>query len=60
MAVLTDEDEIGVFGIDGLVYRENDDRTVVADDVAGVRRDGAGFDDGIGVDGKDLAFVGEL
>jgi hypothetical protein len=60
VAVLANEDEIGIFGIDGLVYRKDDDGAVVADDVAGVRGGGTGFDDLVGVDGEDGAFVREF
>lgn len=59
VAVLADEDEIGIFGIDGLVYCKNDDGAVVADDVAAMCRIGAGFDDFVGVNGEDIAFIGE-
>jgi len=60
VAVLADEDEVGIFGIDGLVYRKDDDGAVVADNVAGVRGGGTGFDDLVGVDGEDGAFVREF
>ena len=60
VAVLADEDDVGVLGIFRLVYGEDDDGAVVADDVAGVGSEGAGLDDLVGIDGEDGALVGEL
>ena len=49
----------GSAGILRLVDGEDDDGTVMADDVAGVDV-AAGLFDFVGNDGEDLAFVGEL
>ena len=59
VAVLALEDDVGVGGVLGLVDGEDDDRAVVADDVALVD-EAAGLLDLVGVDGEDLALVGEL
>ena len=60
VAILADEDEVRVLGVDGLVYGEDDDGAAVTNDVAGVGSGGTGLDDLVGVDGKDGAFVGEF
>ena len=59
MAVLALEDDVGVVGVAGLVDSEDDDGTVVANDVANVDV-AARFFYGVGEDGEDFTFVGEL
>lgn len=59
VAILALEDDFGVGGIFGLVNGEDDDGTVVADDVAGIDT-AAGFFYGIGEDGEDFAFIVEF
>ena len=59
VAVLADEQDVGVGGVAGVVDREHDDRAVVADDVA-ARGDAAGLFDLIGGDGEDPAFVNDF
>jgi hypothetical protein len=56
VTVLTNEEDLGVVGVGGCVDREDDDRAVVADDVAtGV--DAAGLNHFVRGDGEDFAFV---
>ena len=59
MAILALEDNVGVFGVFGVIYGEDDDRAIVADDVAYVAVAG-GLDDGVGEDFEDFAVVREL
>ena len=66
VAVLADEDDGGVFGagaelaILGCVDRQDDDGAVVADDIFFASFGVAGLDEGIGVDGEDMALVGQF
>jgi len=59
MAVLALEDDVGVVGVAGFVDSENDDGTVVANDVADVDV-AARFFYGVGEDGEDFTSVGEF
>ncbi len=66
VAVLADEDDGGIFGagaelaIAAVINGEDDDGAVVADDVFLAGDGVAGLDEGVGVDGEDLALVGEF
>ena len=66
VAVLADEDDGGVFGagaefaVPGIVDRQDDNRSVVADDVFLAGFGVAGLDEGVGVNGEDVALVGEF
>ena len=59
VAVLTLEDDVGIFRVFGLVDGQDNDGAVVTDDVANVGV-AAGLEDLIGEDGEDFALVGEL
>ena len=59
VAVLALEDDVGVGGIAGFVDGEDDDGTVVTNDVADVDV-AAGLFDLVGEDGEDFTFVGEF
>jgi len=59
VAVLTFDDDEGVVGIRGLVYAKDGDRAVVVDDVP-FTDDAAGFFYLVGVNGEEMAFVGDF
>ena len=59
VTVLALEDYLGIAGVLRLVDGEDDDRSVVANDVAGVDK-AVGLFDLIGDDGEDLAFVSKF
>jgi hypothetical protein len=59
VAVLAFKDDVWVCGVAGLVYGEDDDGAVVADDVAGIEV-AAGLYYFVGVNVEDFAFVREL
>ena len=59
VAVLTLEDDVGVAGIFGLVDGEDNDGTVMANDVANVDV-AAGLFHCVGEDGEDFTLVGEF
>ena len=59
MAVLALEDDVGIVGVAGFVDGEDDDGTVVTNDVANVDV-AARFFHCVSEDGEDFTFVGEF
>ena len=59
VAVLADEQDAGVCGVGGGIDSEDDDRAIVAHDVA-LRGDAAGLGDLVGGNPEDAALVGGL
>jgi hypothetical protein len=59
VTVLTFQNDVGIFRVLRVVDGENNDRAIVADDIAGVAV-ATGLENGIGIDVEDLTFICKL